>query len=329
MDVLNHLGLAQTKVIVATGMTTEIRLSKLVLLNHSSHTSIEQEDAFGAADGFGQRRSLDGKRFAFDDFALASFRSLLFGHIAQADTFVHLLFDLGRLILLDDTECLLHFGLVVEIHFEMHTIATDIVEQRTKFIDRNPTSHNGLATRKNLLVEVIPLRIATLRLADARCPLDGLKFLNLKECRQMTHRANAIEMIERVGNPLCLLANERMHETPVILDRKHRRDVALQLGELVRRPQREIAECHLAIGSEIGAPIIGIEGTAAIATVETDDVVERIEHLEIGIVDALHLLLQQIGLRQGIHQHLVGAFHRRQHVKAFHQVGHTDVVITL
>ena len=145
----------------------------------------------------------------------------------------------------------------------------------------------------------------------------------------MTHRANAIEMIERIGNPLCLLANERLHETPVIVDRKHRRDVALQLGELARCPQREIAECHLAIGSEIGATIIGIEGTAAIATVETDDVVERVEHLEIGIVDALHLLLQQIGLRQGIHQHLVGAFHRSQHVKAFHQVGHADVVIAL
>ena len=181
MDVLNHLGLAQTKVIVATGMTAEIRLGKLILLNHSSHTTIEQEDTSGAADGFGERRNLDGERFAFDDLALACFRSLFFGHIAHADTFVDLLFDLGRLILLDDTECLLHFGLVVEIHFEMHAIATDIVEQRTKFIDRNPTSHDGFAARKNLLVEVVPLRIAALRLPDTGCPLDGLKFLNLKE----------------------------------------------------------------------------------------------------------------------------------------------------
>ena len=218
MNVLNHLGLAQTKVIVATGMTTEIRLSKLVLLNHSSHTAIEQEDTFGIANGFGERRSLDGERFAFDDFALTGFRSLFFGHIAQTNAFVHLLFDLRRLILLDDTECLLHLGLVVEIHFEMHAIAADIVEQRTKFIDRNPTSHNGLAARKNLLVEVVPLGVTTLRLADTGCPLDGLKFLNLKECRKMTHRANAIEMIERIGNPLCLLANERLHETPIILD---------------------------------------------------------------------------------------------------------------
>ena len=216
----------------------------------------------------------------------------------------------------------------MEVHLEMNAIATDIIQKRTKFFDRNPTSHDGLASCQNLPIEVIPFGITSLGLSDTRCPLDSLEFLDLEKSRQMTHGSHTIEMIERVGNPLSLLANKWLHKTPIILDRKHRRDVALQFCNLAGSPEGEIAECHLIGSSERSTRTSGIQWPAAIASIETDNVIECIKHFEIGIVDALHLFLKQIGLRQGIHQHLVGAFHRCQHVKTFHQVGHADVIIS-
>ena len=62
------------------------------------------------------------------------------------------------LVFLNDAHGLFHFAFVVEIHFEMDTIATDVVEQRFQFIEGYPAGHDALTTLKDLAVEVIPFR---------------------------------------------------------------------------------------------------------------------------------------------------------------------------
>ena len=62
------------------------------------------------------------------------------------------------LVFLYYAHSLLHLVFVVEIHLQMHTITTDVVEQRTQLVECNPASHDAFSSCKNLLVEVIPFR---------------------------------------------------------------------------------------------------------------------------------------------------------------------------
>ena len=125
----------------------------------------------------------------------------------------------------------------------------------------------------------------------------------------MVHGPHTIKVVEGIVNLLALLADEGLYEATVVVDTDHGRDIALQLRHLARSPRREIAERHL----------------IAFA----DDVVELVEHLEVDIVDLLHLALQHLGLHHRIEQHLVCTLDGCQHVEAFHQVGHTHVVMTM
>ena len=143
---------------------------------------------------------------------------------------------MSSLILLDDTHRLLHLTLIVEVHLEMHTVAADMVEQRSQLIERHPASHHALSRIENLAVELIPFRRATLRLAHSRRPLHGVELADLQQGRQMTDSPYPIEMIERVVNPLALLADIRLHKPAVVVLADHRRDVTLQLTHLARGP---------------------------------------------------------------------------------------------
>ena len=125
----------------------------------------------------------------------------------------------------------------------------------------------------------------------------------------MMQRTHPIEMIERIVDFLALLTDERLHKSAVILHADHGRDVALQFGHFARSPGREIAERHF----------------VALA----DDVIQFVEHLEIDVVDLLHLSFQHLWLHHRVEQHLVGALDGRQHVHALHQVGHTHIIVAL
>ena len=123
------------------------------------------------------------------------------------------------------------------------------------------------------------------------------------------HGANAVQMVEGIWNLLALFADEGLHEAAVVVDADHGRDVALQLGHLAGSPCREVAESHF----------------VALA----DDVVQLVEHPEVDVVNLLHLVLQHLGLHDGVEQYLVRALECRQHVETLHQVGHADVVVAL
>ena len=215
----------------------------------------------------------------------------------------------GSFEIIDDLHGLFHLLLVVEVHFEVHTIATDIVEQRTDFVERHPAGHDALAAHKNLAVEVKPFGGTALWLSYAGSPLYGIEFLDFEQGGQMVHGSHAIEMIERVVYLLTLLADERLYEPAIVVLGNHGRDVALQFRHLARCPRREIAEGHL----------------VALA----DNVVEFVEHSEIDVVNLLHLVFQHFRLHHRVEKHLVGAFHGRQHIEAFHQVGHAHIVVPL
>ena len=51
----------------------------------------------------------------------------------------------GVPILLHNPHGLFHFILVVEVHFDVDAVATDIVEQRAQFVEGHPASHDALA----------------------------------------------------------------------------------------------------------------------------------------------------------------------------------------
>ena len=123
------------------------------------------------------------------------------------------------------------------------------------------------------------------------------------------HSAHSIEMIERIVNLLTLLSDKRLYESAIVVDTDHRRDITLQLRHLSWSPRREIAERHF----------------IALA----NDVVEFVEHLEVDVVDLLHLVLEHLWLHHRIEQHLVGTLDSCQHIHTFHQVGHTDIIVPL
>ena len=60
-----------------------------------------------------------------------------------------------------------------------------------------------------------------------------------------------------------------------------------------------------------------------------DDVVQLVKHLEIDVVNLLHLMLQHLWLHHRIEQHFVGTLDGSQHVHTLHQVRHTHIVMSL
>ena len=96
----------------------------------------------------------------------------------------------------------------------------------------------------------------------------------------MVHGTYAIQMIERIVNLLTLFTNKRLYEATVVIDANHCRDVALQLRHLARSPRREITKRHL----------------VALA----NDVVKLVEHMEIDVVNLLHLMFQHLGLHHRV-----------------------------
>ena len=116
-------------------------------------------------------------------------------------------------------------------------------------------------------------------------------------------------MIERVVNLLTLFTDEGLYEAQIVIDADHGRYIALKFRHLAGCPAREVAESHF----------------VALA----DDVVEFVEHLEIDVVNLLHLLFQPLGMHHRVQQHLIGTFQCGQHVESLHQVGHTYVVMSL
>ena len=125
----------------------------------------------------------------------------------------------------------------------------------------------------------------------------------------MMHRPNAIEMIECIVNLLALFTDKRLNKTSIVIHADHRRNIALQLRHLAWSPRREITKRHF----------------IALA----DDVIELVEHLEINVVNLLHLMLQHLGLHHRIQQHLIRSLDGCKHVKTFHQVGHAHIIMPL
>ena len=191
----------------------------------------------------------------------------------------------------------------------MYTFATDIVKQRTQLIEGHPAYHHALSVCKNLLVEVVPLRTAPLWLTHTGSPLDSIQLIYLQYRIQMTHGPHPIKMVEGIVYLLTLFTDKRLYKTAVVVNTDHRRDVALQLRHLSRSPRREITEGHL--------------------ITLTDDIIEFVEHLEIDVVDLLQLVFQHLGLHHGIEQHLVRPLDGSKHIKSFHQVGHTHIIMSL
>ena len=125
----------------------------------------------------------------------------------------------------------------------------------------------------------------------------------------MVHRPYSIQMVEGIVNLLTLLTNERLHETTIVVDADHCRDITLQLRHLAGCPRREIAERHF----------------VAFA----DDVVKLVEHTEIDIVNLLHLTFQHLGLHHRVEQHLVRSLDSCQHIETLHQIRHSYIVMSL
>ena len=130
--------------------------------------------------------------------------------------------EAGGLEIIHNLHSLLHLTLVVEVHFQMYTIASDIVEQRTQFVERHPTSHDALAASKNLLIQVIPFRTTALWLAHAWRPLDSVEFFNLQQGLQMMHRSNTVQMIKGIVNLLTLFTNKGLNEATIVIHADHR-----------------------------------------------------------------------------------------------------------
>ena len=119
---------------------------EMILLNHGTHRAIEQQDSVG---GEGPGISRISRFHSSDDFFHLAVGIILHISRMQASGGLEIIHDLHRL---------LHLLLIVEVHLDMNTVATDIVEQRTQFVERHPTSHNALAASQYLLIQVIPLR---------------------------------------------------------------------------------------------------------------------------------------------------------------------------
>ena len=145
------------------------------------------------------------------------------GILRDAYDIFHFAFNLAfALVFLYDAHCLFHFALVVEVHFDMNAITTDIIKQWFQLVKSNPTSHNALSTSEYLLVKVIPFRTTALRLTHTRRPLNSVQFFNLQQGRKMVHGSHTVKMIECIVNLLTLLADERLNKAVIIVYTDHR-----------------------------------------------------------------------------------------------------------
>ena len=140
----------------------EISFIEMAPLDHRTHRAIKDQNA------------------VFRDFIDRN--PCLSGLILrQSDNLFHLAIILVlALVLLDDTQGLLHLPFIVEVHLNMDTLASDMIQQRFQFIERHPASHDALATCENLIIKVIPFGRTALRLTYAWCPLDGVQFFDFQ-----------------------------------------------------------------------------------------------------------------------------------------------------
>ena len=331
VNVLNDVGARKAQKVVASlyvhvmpckPFAAEVGLAEASALYHRAHGSVDNEYAVASCryDGAAVEpvgRSLFVLSCKLLEFALgALYYSLhFFVGVALAAVYAYgvvlllRLLGLVFLIFLNDAHGFLHLVLVVEVHLNMHSVASYVVEQRPQLVERYPACHYALASCQYLLVQVVPFWRASLRLSHARRPLYGVEFLYLEQRRQMMKSAHAVEMIQRVVDLLALFAYERLHKAAVVFHAYHGRYVALQLAHLARCPRREVAESHL----------------VALAHY----VVKLVEHLEVDVVYLLHLSFQHLRLRNRVHQHLVRALQSRQNVHAFHEVGHAHIIVAV
>ena len=129
--------------------------------------------------------------------------------------------EAGGLEIIHNLHSLLHLTLVVEVHFQMYTIASDIVEQRTQLVERHPTSHDALATSKNLLIQVIPFRTTALWFSHAWRPLNSVQLLDFQQRLQMMHRSNTVQMIKGIVNLLTLFTDKGLNEATIVVNTDH------------------------------------------------------------------------------------------------------------
>ena len=155
MDVANYDGTGHGEQVVATReslrmfcktVSAEILFAELVALNHGAHGAVEHEDSFRREGG--KRREERGERFLL---WIANFFFHLFYNSLDTGGDMN-----GSLEIIDNLHGLLHLLLVVEIHFEVDAVATNVVEQRAEFVEGYPTGHDALAAFEDLPVEVVP-----------------------------------------------------------------------------------------------------------------------------------------------------------------------------
>ena len=144
-------------------LTTEIPLCQSPLLYHGAHGSVEHQQSFSS--NFPQGTVGLRHTVGLCHLTLHTLHDGLYlkvGLILAGSHTNHLLHGLYPalvhigLIFLHDAQCLLHLVLVVEIHFQVHTVRTDVVEQWPQFVQRHPARHDTLACRQNPAVQVIP-----------------------------------------------------------------------------------------------------------------------------------------------------------------------------
>ena len=58
----------------------------------------------------------------------------------------------GVVEVIDNLESLFYLTLVMEVHFQMYTVATDVVEQRAQLVQCHPAGHDALTASQYLLV---------------------------------------------------------------------------------------------------------------------------------------------------------------------------------
>ena len=247
--VLNHVGARKAQQVVASAyvhrvrgkpFAAEVGLAKASALYHRAHCAVDYEYAVAPCRLYGAvvQPAVGSLAVACGEslelaLGLFYYRFHLLVGVASAAAYAYGVVFLARflslvaLVFLYYAHGLLHLVLVVEVHFKVHAVASDVVEQRPQLVQRNPACHYALASCQYLLVQVVPFRRATLRFSHARCPLYGVQFLNLEQCRQVVQGANAVQMVQRVVDFLALLTYEGLHEAAVVVHAYHGRYVAL------------------------------------------------------------------------------------------------------
>ena len=66
-------------------------------------------------------------------------------------------------------------------------------------------------------------------LTYARCPLDGIEFVDFQQGIQVVHGAYTVQVVESVVYLLALFADEWLYKAAIVIYTDHGRDVTLQL----------------------------------------------------------------------------------------------------